>query len=210
MECNHIVPEAEQGPNTLENCIPLCFDCHAEVGAYNPKHPKGNKFSGSELRAHRDNWFRKVAASPALTSATNTIEVDRKVFEKIRELLPSSQAIAFIRTNNFAGFSFRMSMVDPFYEFERWARLPDSEFLDADLEHLRSNLAEAVEDFTDLITGETYTASSPDYASVPPEWESEQPARFDRVVSAIHSSAAKVCVAFDALIRSGRRKLNVP
>ena len=61
IECHHIVPEAEGGPSTLENCIPLCFDCHADVGHYNPKHPKGTKVSPGELKGHRDTWFSAMA-----------------------------------------------------------------------------------------------------------------------------------------------------
>jgi len=58
IEVHHIVPRSEGGEDTFENAIALCFDCHAEIGAYNPKHPKGRKFSPSELRRHRDQWLK--------------------------------------------------------------------------------------------------------------------------------------------------------
>jgi len=61
MELHHIVPKYENGTDTFDNCIPLCFDCHADVGSYNPKHPKGRKFTSTELKGHRDNWYAKVA-----------------------------------------------------------------------------------------------------------------------------------------------------
>jgi hypothetical protein len=48
------------GDDSFENCIPFCFDCHAEVEHYNDQHPRGRKFSESELRKHRDTWFSKV------------------------------------------------------------------------------------------------------------------------------------------------------
>jgi hypothetical protein len=57
MEIHHIVPRSEGGKDTEENGIPLCFDCHAEVAAYNPRHPKGRCFSQSELRKHKEQWF---------------------------------------------------------------------------------------------------------------------------------------------------------
>ena len=60
MELHHIVPKGKGGKNTLENCIPLCFDCHAEVGNYNDEHPKGQKFSSEELMKHRNGWFAEV------------------------------------------------------------------------------------------------------------------------------------------------------
>ena len=48
IELHHIKPKSKSGSDTFENCIPLCFDCHAEVGHYNPEHPKGRKFSEAE------------------------------------------------------------------------------------------------------------------------------------------------------------------
>ena len=60
IEIHHIHPRAQGGEDTFENAIPLCFDCHAIVGQYNPKHPKGTKFSEKELIAHRDNWYNTI------------------------------------------------------------------------------------------------------------------------------------------------------
>jgi hypothetical protein len=42
-DVHHIVQEADGGPNTLENALPLCDRCHGEVGHYNARHPKGTK-----------------------------------------------------------------------------------------------------------------------------------------------------------------------
>ena len=56
MELHHIKQKADGGEDTLDNCIPLCFDCHADMGGVNPRHPKGNSYSETELRIHRDKW----------------------------------------------------------------------------------------------------------------------------------------------------------
>lgn len=61
LEVHHIHPSADGGPDTLKNAILLCFDCHAAAGHYNPKHPKGSKFSPAELRIHRDALWKAVA-----------------------------------------------------------------------------------------------------------------------------------------------------
>ena len=55
---HHIVQEADGGPNILDNAIVLCFKCHAEAGHYNNHHPLGTKYSPSELRKHRDSWWK--------------------------------------------------------------------------------------------------------------------------------------------------------
>src|SRR5437016_340484 len=60
IEAAHIVDEGVGGPNDADNGIPLCFDCHQQVGAYNIKHPKGNKFTPKELRARRDRIYEFV------------------------------------------------------------------------------------------------------------------------------------------------------
>lgn len=61
IEVAHIIPEVEGGSDDEDNGIPLCFDCHAEVGHYNPNHPRGNKFSPKELKEHRERLFQYVA-----------------------------------------------------------------------------------------------------------------------------------------------------
>ncbi|MYL82278.1 hypothetical protein GTA51_03885 [Desulfovibrio aerotolerans] len=63
VEVHHIVQEAVGGPNTEENAICLCFDCHAGAGHYNPKHPRGTKFSPEELRRQRDEFYKAIEDS---------------------------------------------------------------------------------------------------------------------------------------------------
>ena len=60
MEIHHIKAKADGGDDSFGNAIPLCFDCHAEVRQYDPRHPKGIKFSEKELILHRDNWYKKI------------------------------------------------------------------------------------------------------------------------------------------------------
>lgn len=64
MQLHHIVAEADGGADTSENCIPLCLECHEEVGSYNPAHPIGRKFTEQELKQHRDVWFDFVKSHP--------------------------------------------------------------------------------------------------------------------------------------------------
>jgi len=71
MQTHHITQEADGGSDTLDNCIPLCLDCHGEVVSYNPKHPIGRKFSPEELKRHRDIWFDFVKANPEKVNAAS-------------------------------------------------------------------------------------------------------------------------------------------
>ena len=72
MEVHHIRPHADGGQDTFENAIPLCFDCHAEVGQYDSRHPKGVRFTEKELIQHRNNWYQKIKG-------------EKKEHERVRE-----------------------------------------------------------------------------------------------------------------------------
>ncbi len=76
MEVHHIKQSAFNGSDDAENLVPLCFDCHAEVGHYNTNHPKGRKYQPNELRLHREQWISicknnsgVLIANPASTEA---------------------------------------------------------------------------------------------------------------------------------------------
>ncbi len=45
--------------NNIDNAIPVCYDCHAQIGMYNLKHPKGNKYRSEELKRRRDQIYEK-------------------------------------------------------------------------------------------------------------------------------------------------------
>ena len=66
METDHIVPSAESNDDSIENAIPVCFDCHAEIHAYNPSHPRGRRFTPDELRAHKEQWLRICETRPEI------------------------------------------------------------------------------------------------------------------------------------------------
>jgi len=61
---HHIIQEADGGANTIDNAICLCFRCHAEAGHFNSRHPLGTKYSPSELKAHRDQWWEHCLSHP--------------------------------------------------------------------------------------------------------------------------------------------------
>ena|SRR2546425_9170817 len=64
MELDHIIPKAEGGPDTIENAIPVCFECHAEIHAYNDQHPRGRKFRPEELQLHKQQWVESAERQP--------------------------------------------------------------------------------------------------------------------------------------------------
>ncbi len=75
VEIHHIKPQADGGEDTLENAIALCFDCHADAGHYNPKHPKGLKLSQGELKLQKENWFKIVNENNISTPKPVSVEL---------------------------------------------------------------------------------------------------------------------------------------
>lgn len=69
VEVHHILQEALGGENTYENAITLCFDCHADAGHYNIQHPRGTKFSLSELKKAKEKWLDIVKQNNIQVSA---------------------------------------------------------------------------------------------------------------------------------------------
>ena len=66
IETDHIVPAAEGGPDTVDNAIPVCFECHAEIHSYNDKHPRGRKLTPDELRRHKEQWLELCQNKPEM------------------------------------------------------------------------------------------------------------------------------------------------
>lgn len=60
IEIHHIDPDLSEGRDDPDNGIPLCFDCHAVIGHYNDRHPRGRKYRPRELRQLRDEWFDAI------------------------------------------------------------------------------------------------------------------------------------------------------
>jgi hypothetical protein len=76
IETDHIVQPRDGGKGNIENAIPVCFDCHAEIHSYNERHPRGRKFTPDELRTHKTQWLTFCAAHPeALASGPNNTDV---------------------------------------------------------------------------------------------------------------------------------------
>lgn len=45
------------GPKSLDNAIPVCFDCHCAIGHYVDDHPKGKKYGITELKKRRNQVY---------------------------------------------------------------------------------------------------------------------------------------------------------
>lgn len=208
IELHHIVQQSEGGEDTFENCIPLCFDCHGDMRSYDSVHPKGTKYTQSELRIHRDRWYAKVLSTSASISAPEHQECDRGTMQRLMSLLPWDGAIGFLRHHHFGG-AFEKTALDDLLNFRRECENPAFEFLDADMEGMRAALAAAIGQFREIYASETFLTDDCKFREIPPEWEQASPERYHRVIKEIHAAASHVCDAYDQILRAGHRKLGI-
>ena len=83
IEIHHIVQKADGGSDEFDNAIPLCLDCHAEMGKSDSHHPGRKAYTQSELRRHRDNWYKRVAEG-APVQPDEVAEEFRKQYKELR------------------------------------------------------------------------------------------------------------------------------
>lgn len=207
IELHHIKQPKDGGDDSYENCIPLCFDCHAEVKAYDPKHPKGRKLTESELRGHRDRWYEEVSERGGILISPAHSELDKKLFLEIRSVLPSAGSISFIRHHDY-GNRFPSDQHADLDRFLKYCESPEFEFIDVDLEGIRAKLAEHIAKFLEAIACSSYKL----YREMNLVCGAQELKEFDRffeVVNTINKLAENICTNYDVLIRIGRRKLEV-
>lgn len=153
IELHHIKQKAYGGNDTFDNCIPLCLDCHADMGRGDSKHPKGKRYTEEELRGHRDNWYAKVRRSIS-TSDQSIYADDIKLFHTICDIF-TDEIQNWLRDTD-------MNNIQPYGLFEPLAHLlydsknPSFEFLNVDLESQKSLLLSKTRDFVHFNSAHTF------------------------------------------------------
>lgn len=120
IEVHHIVQQANGGNDTIDNAIPLCFDCHSEIGSYNPNHPKGNRFTKEELKQIRDTFYVKIAEIPR--KGTTLSEYDERLLEEFKN--DYTILIEYAIHTDFSSELVNINYADNIYylEKEKWSR----------------------------------------------------------------------------------------
>jgi hypothetical protein len=194
IELHHIKQAADSGADTYENCIPLCFDCHAEVKAYNPKHPKGKKYTESELVAHRDKWYEKQQFSIATIPINDKkVASDISVLTEVKTIL-SDKNVPFLFHYDYY-VEFDRKTIESLEVYVDKCYNPEFEFFDADMEAHKARLLERIKELLWLIDGHTsyfngkYTVGGDIKDSEP-----------------IHQEILMIKAIFDDLVKLSRRK----
>lgn len=129
METDHIIPRGNRGPDTIDNAIPLCFECHAEVHMYNDRHPRGRKYHPDELRKHKEQWITICTNSPNIL-----VESPR-----ISDPGPISSLLTELEFNKIANSNNKISCL---YETKQFDRAVAEGILSLANDELKNNVME--------------------------------------------------------------------
>jgi HNH endonuclease len=77
MELHHMDQGSESEDDSIENAIPLCFECHAEVQLYNDSHPRGRKFHPRNCVAIRSSGSPSARTNQRLRSQRRGLQTER-------------------------------------------------------------------------------------------------------------------------------------
>ena len=141
MELHHIKQEAFGGEDTFENCIPLCFNCHSDMGRADPNHPKGKHYSENELKMHRDNWYKRVQQN---LNFNRVCHADIQQFEAIREIF---QNVEYWLVEYDMGDPIPKKIFEELFGLYYREEDPFMEFIDPNLEAARKELINQIKRF---------------------------------------------------------------
>ncbi len=151
IEVHHIVQRADGGKDTNENAIPLCFDCHQEIGSYNPRHPKGNKYSKNELMRIRDDFYNKIENIPR--KPNDITDNDKELLEEFKA--DYTDIIEYCIRTDFTAELVNIYLHDNIYNLyaEKWSRKKKF-FSNDNLENLKINILTKLEELNYYLTDE--------------------------------------------------------
>ena len=154
--------------------------------------------------------FSKRKRSQQFRYDQHSYNSDKELYDSILRDLTPNGSIHFLRTNNFAGFSFHLSSLDELEDFyHKYSNDPRFEFFHPEVEQRRKSLMTDIGLFEDIICINTFPGNRDDLQTVPPEWEEKDPKHFRTVVNSINAAAQQVCNDYDDFVRFGKREIKL-
>ena len=148
IELHHIKQKAHGGEDTEDNCIPLCFNCHAKMPA--PTHHKGCKYNESELKQRRDEIYEHVKNKPIIIYTQNDINIAKSIMDKYDEKLE-----CLIRIDP-CGQQIYIPFIDSVESMRRDLNSYKYQFDALDLDNEKCNIVSAAEDWIDYLYNPEY------------------------------------------------------
>jgi hypothetical protein len=138
-----------------------------------------------------------------------TIELDRRLFDKIRNELINKETLDDLFNHIFSNHSFERTKFDFIYETIKADEDPEFEFLNPELESAKNELIAALKKFRTSTIGIIYSSPSQNdvgFLGIPREWDQE---RFYAAMDKIEPEETNVFQKAETLIKKGRRVLKI-
>jgi hypothetical protein len=145
-------------------------------------------------------------ASPIQPPGSRRQEADLATLERIKNLLPSTETIQYLRDHSF-GFAHRGEFLEPLDRFLEQTGGPEHQFLSPALERLRQEFRTDVATFQALAGKYTFRHIQPDMYEVPGEWERNGSGLYWKAVGELNATAREVVCKYDVLVQTARREL---
>lgn len=163
MEFHHIIAKSDGGGDTLDNCLPVCFNCHANIGHYNVQHPKGNKYSALELKGHRDKLYSLIKQGKLPDSTVSIddnykkIDIDRdiKLFNEINKMISYENFIHQMEMRDMYTGYLTENEIDLMQTIDDFSKNPNHMFLDNQIQDEWLSFVSAMSEF-DWYTAEVF------------------------------------------------------
>jgi hypothetical protein len=134
------------------------------------------------------------------------IEADRKTLAEIQVLM-ADMPDYFLSHPNFGDCSFSAHEIETFRAVVEKRNKPEHEFIDLELEELRWQFISEGRVLLGVMEKRLVPAPQQGWYRLPIQWRESAPDRLERVAGVLDQQAAKVGLAYHALIRAARRKL---
>jgi len=207
IEIHHIIPEKEKdGSNKEDDGIPLCFDCHADVRAYDTNHPKGKKFTPRELRQHKENWIKKCSSLSASRDLDKKYKrADKNIFSQLYKLA-SYEFVDYISLCLSTKDWIYLTEIEDLNKITDFFSRPDKEFFSVELIPVTKKFFKSIVDI-DTFLGKHHTTEIQNNREVLfPNWKrnSHQRHRRDEYNQEMRDLAKHFEESYYSLIRTFR------
>ncbi|MFC1651254.1 hypothetical protein ACFL2X_06755 [Candidatus Latescibacterota bacterium] len=135
-------------------------------------------------------------------------ESDITLFKEFIEALPYEGSITFIDCTDMSCIHFDPEKHNDLRNFFYHWDDASHEFVDIKIEKKRKVLWELIQEYI-MELGTNTVPTDDGLQTVPPEWKTEQPERFQEVVDNFHDLAGQIVLAHQELIRYAKKKLRI-
>ena len=199
--------DRDRSNSAEENLVFLCMEHHSLYDSTTRQH---KNYTPQEVLNARTSLYAAIADGRHRLVQDSRgdwrSDADRKTLTSLLDLMSESGSISFLRTRNFAGWSFDWKRLEGI-EAVRSRREPEHEFLNDNLECLRRQFLDACDHLISVLAVNTFPTMRDDYQAVPEELETTNPELFRERVDEIHRAADALCDAYDLLVRTARKTI---